>query len=250
VSRIFEALRKSQAAREPDPETTAVQPAVHPLRSPQPAVVRAPVERIEILPLGSVAPVDEVVQREMTALRVNLEGALAGPSRSVMLVSGQGGEGTSTIALQFAQCLSRDASLRVLLVDANGRRASDLIEAARAAGSHSERRGRAALDLLPLGDRLRASISPPMAALRDLLETSGAGYDWVILDGPPLLESPEAATLAALVQGAVLVVRAGRTKRPVLVRALDLLRRAGATVLGTVLNRRRLEIPDFIYRRI
>jgi hypothetical protein len=36
----------------------------------------------------------------------------------------------------------------------------------------------------------------------------------------------------------------------VLVRALDLLRRSQANVLGTVLNRRRLEIPGFLYRRI
>jgi Mrp family chromosome partitioning ATPase len=36
----------------------------------------------------------------------------------------------------------------------------------------------------------------------------------------------------------------------VLARAVDLLRRAGARVLGTVLNGRRLEIPGFIYRRI
>jgi Mrp family chromosome partitioning ATPase len=36
----------------------------------------------------------------------------------------------------------------------------------------------------------------------------------------------------------------------VLARSADMLRKAGARVLGTVLNRRRLEIPDFIYRRI
>ena len=47
-----------------------------------------------------------------------------------------------------------------------------------------------------------------------------------------------------------MVVQAGRTKRPVLSRSVDLLRKAGARVLGTVLNRRRLEIPGFIYRRI
>jgi Mrp family chromosome partitioning ATPase len=31
---------------------------------------------------------------------------------------------------------------------------------------------------------------------------------------------------------------------------MEILRRSGANVLGTVLNRRRLEIPDFLYRRI
>jgi hypothetical protein len=31
---------------------------------------------------------------------------------------------------------------------------------------------------------------------------------------------------------------------------VDLVNRAGGRVLGIVLNRRRLEIPEFIYRRI
>ena len=71
-----------------------------------------------------------------------------------------------------------------------------------------------------------------------------------MIDGPPVLESPDAATLGAVADGVVVVVQAGRTKRPVLTRSVDLLSRAGGRVLGIVLNRRRLEIPEFIYRRI
>jgi Mrp family chromosome partitioning ATPase len=64
------------------------------------------------------------------------------------------------------------------------------------------------------------------------------------------LESPDAAVLAEVADGVVVVVQAGRTKRPVLTRSVDLVRRAGGRVLGIVLNRRRLEIPGFIYRRL
>jgi Mrp family chromosome partitioning ATPase len=56
--------------------------------------------------------------------------------------------------------------------------------------------------------------------------------------------------VAPLADGVVLVVRSGHTKRPVVSRAVDLLRKSGARVVGTVLNRRRLEIPGFLYRRI
>jgi Mrp family chromosome partitioning ATPase len=52
------------------------------------------------------------------------------------------------------------------------------------------------------------------------------------------------------VDGVVLVVHAGRAKRPVVTRAVDMLRKSGGRVLGTVLNRRVHEIPGFIYRRI
>jgi hypothetical protein len=67
---------------------------------------------------------------------------------------------------------------------------------------------------------------------------------------PSVLYSAEAASLAAIADGVVVVVEAGRTKKPVLGRAVDLLRKAGARVIGSVLNRRQLEIPEFIYRRI
>jgi Mrp family chromosome partitioning ATPase len=86
--------------------------------------------------------------------------------------------------------------------------------------------------------------------MRQLLDSVEPGFDWIIMDGPPVLESPDSASLATAADGVVMVVQAGRTKRPVLSRSVELLRKAGARVLGTVLNRRRLEIPGFIYRRI
>ena len=104
-------------------------------------------------------------------------------------------------------------------------------------------------------------VVPPSAALRQggvfqpavmrtVIERCAGGFHYVLIDGPPVLESPDSAPLSAVVDGVVLVVQAGRTKRPVMVRATDLLHKAGARVLGSLLNRRVLEIPGFIYRRI
>ncbi len=75
-------------------------------------------------------------------------------------------------------------------------------------------------------------------------------FDWVIIDGPPVIESPDSAALGAQTDGIVLVLHAGRAKRPIVSRAAEMLRKSGGQVLGTVLNRRVHEIPGFIYRRI
>ena len=75
-------------------------------------------------------------------------------------------------------------------------------------------------------------------------------FEWVVIDGPSVVESPDAASLAAQVDGVIMVLHAGRAKRPVVTRAVDMLRKSGGRVLGTVLNRRVHEIPGFIYRRI
>jgi len=243
MTRIFDALKKSQRVHEP---AMIPAPVLHPVRPA--SIVRQPVERLDIVPLSAVAPFDEGVQREMSALRVHLEGALPARSpRSLVLLSAREGEGTSTVTMQLAQALAQSGQ-RVLVVDANAARPSPLLEAGRAPSGKSPERG--TLHMLPLTERLQRSGPMSPVAVRDLLDVSGAGYDWLLIDSPPLLESPDAAPLAAQFDGAVIVVRAGRTKRPVLIRASDLLRRSQANVLGTILNRRRLEIPDFLYRRI
>jgi protein-tyrosine kinase len=245
MTRIFDALKKSQSGREP-----AVVPApamIHPVR-PAP-IPRTSLERLDAVPIGATAPFDDDVRREMAALRVHVVSALPARSpRLLMLVSGREGEGTSTVTLQLAQSLAREASQRVLVVDGNGLRPSPVFETARAAATETRERG--CLHLLPLAERLRRSDPMTAVTIRDLIDVSANGYDWILLDGPPLLESPDAAPLAAQCDAVLLVVRAGATRRPVLVRALDLLRRSQANVLGTVLNRRRLEIPGFLYHRI
>jgi len=91
-------------------------------------------------------------------------------------------------------------------------------------------------------------LSP--AQVRQAVDWGSSQYDWMVFDGPPVLESSDAAPIAAITDGVVIVVEAGRTKRPVLQRSVELLRKAGGHVMGSVLNRRRLEIPGFIYRRI
>jgi Mrp family chromosome partitioning ATPase len=202
--------------------------------------------------LAALPPLGDDVLREMSTMRVHLEAALPERSRrTVMLVSAQGGEGTTTVAAQLAATLARDGSIRVLLVDANGLRPalsmrveSELASGAKGPGPSDH------LHALPLPKELRGPAGIPPQALRQLLEPAEKAYDWIVVDGPPVLGSPDAAALAGVVDGVVVVVQAGRTKRPVLTRSIELLRKAGARVLGTVLNRRRLEIPGFIYRRI
>ena len=75
-------------------------------------------------------------------------------------------------------------------------------------------------------------------------------YAFVVIDAGASLAAPETALLASSTAGVVLVVRANRTRREVVQRAVDALNRARCRVLGVVLNDRRYPIPGFIYRRI
>ena len=262
MTRILDALRKAESTRgdvvhSAPPASTAAPPAAE--RPACVAVEPPPVmqeARPAIVPFGPSAALPADVVREMTGLRVSLEVALTQRiPRSVMFLASQGGEGTSTVAAQFAQALASDPRLRVLLVDAHARRPAYGSVPAAAQRTHVTRgapgrAGNPGLDLMPLPEASRLEGLVSSSALRVSLDAVASRYDWIVLDGPPVLESPDAATLGAVADGVLMVVQAGRTKRPVLTRSVDLLRRAGGNVLGIVLNRRRLEIPEFIYRRI
>lgn len=264
MTRIFDALKKAESTRPHGVSPAPLSPLPAPLHAASAARAVATSPRTEAftpaLPLaGALALTDESI-REMTGLRVGLEGLLPdAPTRCIMFVSPQGSEGTSTVALQFAAAVARDPQQRVLLVDAHVRRpVHHLDESARAVvpdprvGVGLLRSTPPAPNLLVLPapqEIVRLGVLQP-AALRATLDAHSAGFEWVILDGPPVLESPDAAALAVLADATLLVVQAGRTKRPVVARSGDMLKKAGARLVGSVLNRRVLEIPEFIYRRI
>jgi receptor protein-tyrosine kinase len=61
-------------------------------------------------------------------------------------------------------------------------------------------------------------------------------FDYVIIDSAPLLAVTDAAILAAKSDGALVVVRAGKTRRDQLAHAIGMLNDVGATLLGALLT--------------
>ena len=288
MTRIFEALKKAQgrpgALPFPPVESTPLRPPIPtrpPATAPPPAAAPSPgmaaatvatlepafVPRVDTVPF---APLSAEVMRQMMALRVGLEAALEGQkSRIVMFVGAMGNEGVTTVAAQFAAALATESRSALLLNArvplagaANGSHPSPSRTAAAppargpavprgaAPPARAEAPSRTSLATAALGEDLRRAGSRAPAAARATLQALATQYEWVVVDGPPVLEAPESVDLGPLVDGVVMVIRSGYTKRPVALRAAEMLRKGGVRVLGSVLNRRHLEIPDFIYRRI
>jgi Mrp family chromosome partitioning ATPase len=74
--------------------------------------------------------------------------------------------------------------------------------------------------------------------------------DWVLFDTPPLNSYNDAITLAARTDGVVLVLEAEKTRREVVQKVCERLEESGIRILGTVLNKRRMYIPDWAYNRL
>ena len=276
MSRILDALRKGEgghpaAAARALPESAEPSPAAaypdvdpaHPHGTAYPYAAPSEEREWAAEPLPGLP---EDFRRELAGLGLTVDAALAGRKPRVLLVTGSiEGEGSTTVASCLARILAQDSSKRVLLVDGNARRpgvglffglppapglAQAVLGGARPEDSlrSVERDNLHVLATLP--DESAGAHLFPQPLVRALLSRLAATYDYVILDAPPVLEAPETVVLGGIVDTTLLVVRASSTKGGVVQRAVDVLAKAGVPVLGVVLNRRRFDIPEKIYRRI
>ena len=72
-------------------------------------------------------------------------------------------------------------------------------------------------------------------AMQRLIGQLRDNYDYVIIDGPPVLLASEAKLLAKYVDGTILVFNAAVTRRGTGVRTISELKQVNATILGCVL---------------
>ncbi|WP_214412883.1 polysaccharide biosynthesis tyrosine autokinase [Sphaerisporangium fuscum] len=170
--------------------------------------------------------------------------------RSLVVTSGQEGDGKSSTAANLAIVLAQ-AGWRVLAVEADLRRPqlADYLGLERSAGltdvligsakleEVTQTWGPSSLSVLTSG-KIPPNPSEILASqeMRTLLARLRSEYDMVIMDAPPLLAVTDAAALAAICEGTLLVARYGRTRSEHIARATEMLASVNARLVGTVLN--------------
>ena len=169
--------------------------------------------------------------------------------RAIVVTSPAKGDGKSLTAANLALTMAQEFQQRVLLVDADLRRPSihDLFGIPETPGLTGVLMGGATVDdaLVPIPDQ-RLTVMPcgtipshpaellASSAMRRLLDTLRTRFDRVILDMPPVEPLADVSITAAMVDGVLLVVRAGMTPKPAIERALSGLE--PDKVLGLVFN--------------
>ena len=97
------------------------------------------------------------------------------------------------------------------------------------------------------------SSSLDLAALdsiiTQLLSECSGKYDLILLDFPPVLSSHIGAHLYKKADGAILVVEAGATRKPIVKESCARIEELEGKLLGIILNKRKKLIPQCIYRR-
>src|ERR1700704_6063516 len=168
---------------------------------------------------------------------------------SILVTSGQSGEGKTTISVNLAISLAQ-LGRRVLLIDADMRRptlqkyfpqsGSQLGSYLGGEGAWQDMTFQTAVGGLyvllcgPLPVNPGELLSSDR--MRALLREAATEYSFVILDSPPLLNAADARILASAVDATILVVKGGDTPRQVVQYAESQARAAGANLMGVVLN--------------
>jgi capsular exopolysaccharide synthesis family protein len=170
--------------------------------------------------------------------------------RSLVITSAIPSEGKTSTATNLAIALAQ-TGLRVLLVDGDLRRpkVASVLGLERSVGLTTVLVGRSELQdsIQKHTDSgiffLASGPIPPnptevlqSRAAQELFDRVSQMFDMVIIDGPPLLPVSDAAIMARDVDGAILVVRHGKTTKEQLRQASVRLAQVDATLLGVTVN--------------
>ena len=185
-------------------------------------------------------------------LRTNLTfAALDKPIETLIVTSAAPGEGKSTVLANLAVTMAQ-GERRTILVDADLRRPGlhEIFGVANDRGLTTMIVEEAAMDDPPLIDvgvdnlwLVPSGPIPPNPAdilgsrrMEEVIAALKARADIVLFDAPPIIAVTDAAVLGTKVDGVLLVVCAGRTRREHAQRARELLERVHVRIVGAVLN--------------
>ncbi len=183
------------------------------------------------------------------------------PFKSILLTSRGPGEGKTTVSVSLAVTMAESGN-RVLLLDADMRRprTHKVLGVSNEVGLSSLIVGAAKLEdvikstSVPGLSVLVCGPVPPnptdllqAGAFSSLLSDLGKQYDRIVIDSPPVGAFADAAVISTLVDGTLLVLKAGKTSREHARRAIWALRNVKARLFGAVLNDLDLENRHYGY---
>ena len=193
-----------------------------------------------------------VVSEQFRTLRSNITfSAVDKELKTILVTSALPGDGKSTVSANLATLFAQDGK-RVLFIDADMRKPTvqytfSLTNAAGLSSVLTQQRLAGEViresEISPNLHILTSGPIPPNPAellgsrsMTVLMNEMAQQYDLIVFDAPPVLSVTDAQILANKVDGTLLVVNTGVTKKDNVDKAKELLGNAQARILGAVMN--------------
>lgn len=181
--------------------------------------------------------------------------------KCVMITSASLGEGKSTVAAYLAIACSKYRNTHTVLVDFDLRRPrihelfglkkkrgiAEILSRKVPAKACLKNTRYENLKIITCGQSSHENTSALInsAHITDFFAELRFYFDFIIVDAPPVIPVSDPLMLSSEVDGALFVIKAGKTQKPVIQRATQLLQDARITTLGVILNNMHHVLPYY-----
>ncbi len=181
----------------------------------------------------------------------------------IAVTSSQQYEGNTIALLNLAVVIARDFNKKVLVVDANLRKASiDELMNLKSNGGLADilasdldykrlihQTPISNLSVITAGKEAHNSVELLHSSrLKDFLEKTKAEFDYVLCDTAALIPYADTKILSPLVDGVILTIIARKTRKEVVDRAEEILKELHCRLFGFILTDIEYHIPEFLYK--
>lgn len=207
-------------------------------------------KQIQDLPLDLSAEIKPLIHKLGTVLGKEGAGSI------LTFAAARSGEGTTTVARAFARALNAETGKKILVIEGGADEKSmgnGIVELVSSGADISS-------GLTPLGSGIFTgkwvtsaqgkTMSTRVIADKAFWQSLQHGFDVVIIDAPSLQESLNAIAFAQASDLTILVVEAEATRKEVVENLRDTFMAANVKIGGVIINKRRLYIPEKIYKRL
>lgn len=186
-------------------------------------------------------------------------------ARTLYLTTPHSGAGTTTCTSALAKSLCTSLNKKLIIIDGNNHSSSSLTQQMELQSKPgwtdylcSDKQDLAAMacpvdnelfHIMPSGNTERGSkaldnFKKTETGIKDLHQS----FDIILYDAPAVFSQNSQPLLASLFSGVILVVNSQTTHLEVTESAVDRLVQFNAKILGTILNRRRYHVPQWLYK--
>lgn len=203
------------------------------------------------------------LEKGMLVLFQRIESLLPNMSNKVIqFIGSKKGEGTSTVAREFARTVAFSIGKKVLLIDADRFQPShhrffgiqydkgwqEIISSRQPVENAVHCLENSNLFLCPSSNSTMYTPELFDTEAADPFLTLKQQFDYLIIDSTPITQSPDGLGIVPKTDGVIIVVEAEKTKWTVVENVKQHIQNVGGRILGVVLNKRNYHIPNFIYR--